>query len=169
MVLGSRAYLMFGRGEPPGGDLFLLLGLWPAFVGALFSQLQPPPREQSLRRPDGPKQRATCPSTLFTCGHMHGRGMGSVRWEFKVQNVWTCGSQRTASWSGGLLPHAVLVERARALEGGAPRTCTQRLKLRVTVGEAGVIEVTSRSAPRKKRDLEWGHGSDRLPFCLRWL
>lgn len=42
MVLGSRAYLMFGRGEPPGGDLFLSLGLSPAFVGAVFSQLQPP-------------------------------------------------------------------------------------------------------------------------------
>lgn len=63
MVLRSRAYLTSGGGKPPGGVLFLLLGLSPALLCAVFSQalghpgwLQPlhmqpprsPEREQSL-------------------------------------------------------------------------------------------------------------------------
>lgn len=122
MVLRSRAYLTSGGGKPPGGALFLLSGLSPALLCAVFSQARghpgwlPSSQAASTPRkgaepqllPGGPKQSAASPSKLPTCGQRQGSGWGSLRWKFRVQRVWIWGSQGTLSWSSCLCPHILV-------------------------------------------------------------
>lgn len=122
MVLRSRAYLTSGGGKPPGGALFLLSGLSPALLCAVFSQarghpgwlpssqaaLTPRKGAEPQLLPGGPKQSAASPSKLPTCGQRQGRGWGSLRWKFRVQRVWIWGSQGTLSWSSCLCPHILV-------------------------------------------------------------
>lgn len=158
MVLRSRAYLTSGGGKPPGGALFLLSGLSPALLCAVFSQarghpgwlpssqaaLTPRKGAEPQLLPGGPKQSAASPSKLPTCGQRQGRGVGLLAMEIQGPACLDLGLSRDPLLEQLPLSSHPCVQR------GAPGTGTQPLNVRVVTAEAGIRAAKLRTAPREK-------------------